>query len=273
MGDALSEAGGSKCYGRVADWLIVARHAARVVARPGFGAVRRQLSRRRDRAAAGRPADAARPLGLRLLRWDSGARDLVPLVSYLARAAAAAAAEPGSARSIRRSSSPRSRSRSRPRRCCPAGCCGRASALGWTLLALAAIDLRQFLLPDVLTLPLIPAGLAVAWMVDPGLLAGHCARRARRLCGLRRDRWRLPPAARPRRARARRRQAAGGSRRLARLAGAAERRGDRAASGLALALASALGGAKLAWTSRLAFGPHLALAFWLVWLFGPVVIG
>jgi prepilin signal peptidase PulO-like enzyme (type II secretory pathway) len=38
-------------------------------------------------------------------------------------------------------------------------------------------------------------------------------------------------------------------------------------------LAISLGGAKLAWTSRIAFGPHVALAFWLVWLFGPVVIG
>jgi leader peptidase (prepilin peptidase)/N-methyltransferase len=46
-----------------------------------------------------------------------------------------------------------------------------------------------------------------------------------------------------------------------------------AASGLALALATALGGGKLAWTSRVAFGPHLALAFWLVWLGGPLVIG
>ena len=46
-----------------------------------------------------------------------------------------------------------------------------------------------------------------------------------------------------------------------------------AASGLALALATALGGSKLAWTSRIAFGPHLALAFWLAWLLGPVVIG
>lgn len=36
--------------------------------------------------------------------------------------------------------------------------------LGWALLALAIIDARHFLLPDGLTLPLIPAGLAVAWL-------------------------------------------------------------------------------------------------------------
>ena len=46
-----------------------------------------------------------------------------------------------------------------------------------------------------------------------------------------------------------------------------------AASGLAFALATPLGGGKLAWTSRIAFGPHLALAFWLTWLLGPVVMG
>jgi prepilin signal peptidase PulO-like enzyme (type II secretory pathway) len=46
-----------------------------------------------------------------------------------------------------------------------------------------------------------------------------------------------------------------------------------AVSALAMALAAAFGGGKLAWTSRIAFGPHLALSFWLVWLFGPVVMG
>ena len=43
-------------------------------------------------------------------------------------------------------------------------------ALGWTLLALGWIDARHFLLPDVLTLPLAPAGLAWTWYADPALL-------------------------------------------------------------------------------------------------------
>src|SRR5258706_7635340 len=34
--------------------------------------------------------------------------------------------------------------------------------LGWTLLALAATDIKYFLLPDFLTLPLVAAGLSVA---------------------------------------------------------------------------------------------------------------
>ena len=42
--------------------------------------------------------------------------------------------------------------------------------LGWSLLTLAVIDVRHYLLPDVLTLPLIPAGLLVAWLHDPSVL-------------------------------------------------------------------------------------------------------
>jgi leader peptidase (prepilin peptidase)/N-methyltransferase len=46
-------------------------------------------------------------------------------------------------------------------------------ALGWTLLTLAFIDFRELLLPDELTLPLIAAGLAVAWFVDESRLLSH----------------------------------------------------------------------------------------------------
>lgn len=44
---------------------------------------------------------------------------------------------------------------------------------GWTLLALAWIDVEHMILPDVLTLPLVVAGLAVTWWFDPGALAAH----------------------------------------------------------------------------------------------------
>lgn len=44
-----------------------------------------------------------------------------------------------------------------------------AAVLGWWLLALALIDLRAWLLPDTLTLPLLAAGLAAAAMgLPPG---------------------------------------------------------------------------------------------------------
>jgi leader peptidase (prepilin peptidase)/N-methyltransferase len=45
--------------------------------------------------------------------------------------------------------------------------------LGWALLALLACDLKYFLLPDFLTLPLLAAGLATAWIFDPGAIADH----------------------------------------------------------------------------------------------------
>jgi leader peptidase (prepilin peptidase)/N-methyltransferase len=45
-----------------------------------------------------------------------------------------------------------------------------------------------------------------------------------------------------------------------------------AVSALALALAGALAGGRLSATTRVAFGSHLALAFWLVWLLGPLTV-
>jgi leader peptidase (prepilin peptidase) / N-methyltransferase len=45
-------------------------------------------------------------------------------------------------------------------------------ALGWVLIVLAAVDMLAFRLPDVLTFPLIAAGLAVAWWFDRDLV-GH----------------------------------------------------------------------------------------------------
>lgn len=47
--------------------------------------------------------------------------------------------------------------------------------LGWTLLTLAWIDARHMLLPDVLTLPLVLAGLAATWLRDPEAIADHAA--------------------------------------------------------------------------------------------------
>lgn len=44
-----------------------------------------------------------------------------------------------------------------------------AAVLGWWLLALAAIDLLTWLLPDALTLPLVVAGLLVALWGEPAL--------------------------------------------------------------------------------------------------------
>ncbi len=48
-----------------------------------------------------------------------------------------------------------------------------ACLLGWTLLTLGWIDVRTMLLPDVLTLPLLAAGLVEAAIAEPDVLADH----------------------------------------------------------------------------------------------------
>ena len=48
-------------------------------------------------------------------------------------------------------------------------------ALGWTLLALAWIDLEHGRLPDVLTLPLVLAGLLATWRLEPWAILDHAA--------------------------------------------------------------------------------------------------
>jgi leader peptidase (prepilin peptidase) / N-methyltransferase len=45
--------------------------------------------------------------------------------------------------------------------------------LGWILLTLAWIDWQHFRLPDVLTLPLLLAGLAVTWLMEPEDVTDH----------------------------------------------------------------------------------------------------
>lgn len=144
--------------------------------------------------------------------------------------------------------------------------------LGWTLLALAAIDHRHLILPDVLTLPLIPAGLLVAWMLEPARLPEHLLGAALGFAAFVVIAWAYR--------RLRRREGLGlGDAKLLAAAGAwlgwAALPGVvliAAALALALALTGVIIGGKLAWTSRIAFGPHLALAFWLNWLLGPVIM-
>jgi len=144
--------------------------------------------------------------------------------------------------------------------------------LGWVLLALAWIDWRHFLLPDVLTLPLIPTGLLVAYLLDPELVASHAVAALAgflvfALIGLIYRRLRQ-------------REGIGlGDAKL--LAAAGAWLGWQALPGLvllaasgalAVALARSALGAKLEATTRIAFGSYLALAFWVVWLYGAPVL-
>jgi leader peptidase (prepilin peptidase)/N-methyltransferase len=144
-------------------------------------------------------------------------------------------------------------------------------ALGWTLLTLAWIDWIAFRLPDVLTLPLLVAGLALTWLRDPEALTDHsfaaaaaylafqgialAYRRLRGFDGL-----------------------GGGDAKLIAAAGAwcgltalplvvlAS-----ALIGLLAALGLALAGRTVTSTTRIPFGPCIALAFWLIWTQGTLV--
>jgi leader peptidase (prepilin peptidase)/N-methyltransferase len=49
------------------------------------------------------------------------------------------------------------------------------AALGWALLAAAWIDAETFRLPDLITLPLILTGLIVTWIQQPAAIYNHAA--------------------------------------------------------------------------------------------------
>lgn len=49
------------------------------------------------------------------------------------------------------------------------------AALGWALLLAAWIDAQTYRLPDVITLPLILAGLLVTYLTQPGAIYNHAA--------------------------------------------------------------------------------------------------
>jgi leader peptidase (prepilin peptidase)/N-methyltransferase len=124
----------------------------------------------------------------------------------------------------------------------------------------------------VLTLPLVAAGLAVAYAIDPGLVAGHA------LAAL--GGFTVFAAIGLIYRRLRHREGMGlGDAKL--LAAAGAWLGWQALPGLvviaalaalAVALAQAVRGARMAATTRVAFGSYLALAFWLVWLYGPPIL-
>ena len=145
--------------------------------------------------------------------------------------------------------------------------------LGWTLMTLAAIDARTGLLPDVLTLPLVAAGLAVAFAIDRASLLGHVIGAAagflvfaalaeiyRRLRG--RDGLGLGDA---------KLLAASGA--WLSWSGLPTTVLFAAFIGLAFVLVRRARGEALEAADRLAFGPALAAATWLVWLYGPLVPG
>ncbi|MBV8525789.1 MAG: prepilin peptidase [Acetobacteraceae bacterium] len=141
-----------------------------------------------------------------------------------------------------------------------AGC-----VLSWTLLALAWIDAEHLYLPDVLTLPLVLAGLAATWWLDPDALFDHAVAAALGYVGLR-----LIGAVY---ARLRGREGLGqGDAKL--LAGSGAWLGVAALAWVLLVSAVIGIGVALVMAIRepdigrreIPFGPPLALATWLIWL-------
>jgi leader peptidase (prepilin peptidase)/N-methyltransferase len=143
--------------------------------------------------------------------------------------------------------------------------------LGWTLMTLAAIDARTGLLPDVLTLPLAAAGLAVAFAIDRTVLLGHVIGAAAGFLAF------AALAEIYRRLRGRDGLGLGDAKLLAASGAWLSWSGlpttvlYAAFIGLAFVLLRRARGAALHGADHLAFGPALAAATWLVWLYGPLV--
>jgi leader peptidase (prepilin peptidase) / N-methyltransferase len=141
---------------------------------------------------------------------------------------------------------------------------------GWLLLTLATIDARVFLLPDVLTLPLIPAGLAVNAALDRavptdqviGAVAGYLFVIVIRVAY--------------RRLRGREGIGMGDAKLLAAAGAWVSWQGlpsviaIAAFTGLAMSLLAAARGTSLSLTDRVPFGTFLCLGTWIVWFYGPL---
>ena len=148
------------------------------------------------------------------------------------------------------------------------------AAFGWLLLTMSAIDAETFWLPDALTLPLIPAGLAVNVWLEGGWLEGGIPTDA--LIGAAAG-WILFAAVILVYRRMRGRDGMGwGDAKLLAAGGAWV--GWTGLSGIILiaslaGLAAAVLLGKRRSDAAMPFGPALALGIWLTWLYGPLLLG
>lgn len=142
--------------------------------------------------------------------------------------------------------------------------------LGWTLLPLAWIDARHFVLPDFLTLPLTAAGLAVTYLSDPEATADHAVGAfgglmfviiVRHIYGMvrRQEGIGLGDA---------KLLAAGGA--FVSWEGLPSVVAIGALAGLAGALLQRVRNASISLSDRVPFGTFLCLGIWIVWLYGPL---
>lgn len=145
-------------------------------------------------------------------------------------------------------------------------------ALGWTLLTLAAIDARWQILPDALTLTLIPAGIGAFWLIDRSNVVEHAMAAMAGFVVFAAIGWTY------RRLRGRDGLGLGDAKLLA-AAGAwtgfAGLPGVvlwACGTALAVVLMGVPFGATVTSDRRIAFGPYLCLGIWLVWLYGPLML-
>ena len=152
----------------------------------------------------------------------------------------------------------------------PGGTPWTSAVLAWTLLVLAVIDARDFLLPTALTVPLMWAGMLVApwttptmlhdrvlgaalgWAAFTGVAAAYRQLRGREGLGGG-DVWLL---------------AAAGA--WVSWTGLPTVIAGAGAIALAVVLARRVGGRPIDAAEPIPFGLYLCLAIWLVWLYGPI---
>ena len=145
--------------------------------------------------------------------------------------------------------------------------------LGWALLLLAAIDWRVQLLPDVITLPLMVAGLLASFLIPLGPWRDHAIGAAAGFIALALIAWFYH--------RLRRREGLGlGDAKLSAAIGAwigwqglPTMLLWGSILGLLFAIALSLSGRRVQLSDRLPFGVFLSAGGWLVWLYGPLAFG
>ena len=145
--------------------------------------------------------------------------------------------------------------------------------LGWTLIALAATDLKYFLLPDFLTLPLVVAGLLASAILDRNSLSGHVLGTILGYLFVRVLRVAY------RTLRGREGMGLGDAKLLAAAGAWVSWQGlpsvlvIASVLGLAGVLVQSLRGYRIHPAQHIPFGAFLSTGLWLVWLYGPLALG
>ena len=142
-----------------------------------------------------------------------------------------------------------------------------ACVFGWWLLTLGWIDAETLRLPDVLTLPLIVAGLAETIWLEPEALNSRVAGGGAGIWLVMAACHRLPAAAQARGIGHGRCEAVVRGRRLGGHCGAALGCGAWLRASPVMGRCFAVAGTRLTATLRLPFGPFLACAAWALFLF------